>query len=214
MELHPAIVHFPIALLSIAAIFAVLSLFIKRDFFKQAAFWNLLIGVIAAAGAVLTGLMEERELVHNDAIHEVLEKHEFNGFFILVLSFVLLTWAWVRKNRFMKLEYFSWVFALVLLSVTVFYQGYLGGKMVFGLGAGVKPMEVHLVGDSTSMHEHADSGHGHSNVDMDSTAVKKNRQEVPHTHAGQAHSHGKRDSFKKQDNKPEKKKKELKDMKY
>src|SRR5687768_946270 len=142
MELHPAIVHFPISLLTIAALFAVISLFTKKEFFKAFAFWNLLLGVIGTIAAVLTGLMEEQTLVHNDAIHEILEKHKMNGFAILVLSFTLLTWFLVRKNKFRKNEYILWVFFLVISTAMIFYQGYLGGRMVFGEGAGVKPMEV------------------------------------------------------------------------
>src|SRR5688572_26086778 len=161
MELHPAIVHFPIALLTVAALFAVISLFAKKEFFKEGAFWNLLLGVIGAIAAVITGLVEERTLVHNDAIHEILEKHEMNGIAILILSFGLLTWCWVRKNKFGKTEHRLWVSLLVLGTAMIFYQGYLGGRMVFEKGAGVKPMEIHM-SDSGSTHLHSDPGHDHA----------------------------------------------------
>jgi len=209
MELHPAIVHFPIALLTIAALFAVLSLFSKKDLFKQVAFWNLLIGVIAGAVAVLTGLMEERDLVHTNAIHQVLEKHEFNGFAILIFSFALLTWIWVRKNKVGKGEYLNWVIGLVFLTASVFYQGYLGGKMVFEQGAGVKPMEIHLAGDSTSKHDHSNSAHDHNDVTGDSLSNKTSQQKMPHSHSGKSHAHSKQDTLKKQDNKTPKLKTQL-----
>src|SRR5690606_21895497 len=114
IELHPAIVHFPIALITIAALFAVLSLFFKKEFFKGAAFWNLLIGVVCAIAAVLIGFMEEQNLVHNDEIHQTLVKHKFTGFGILIFSFILLTWGWVRKNKFRRGEYVAWTLLLVL----------------------------------------------------------------------------------------------------
>src|SRR5688500_5670856 len=114
MALHPAIVHFPIALITIATLFAVISLFAKKKIFKELVFWNLLLGIVGAIAAVLTGLMEERTLVHNDAIHEILEKHEMNGIAILILSLALLAWHWVRKNKFRKTEYKLWTLVLVL----------------------------------------------------------------------------------------------------
>src|SRR5687768_5091426 len=140
VKLHPAIVHFPVALISIAALFAVLSLFRKKEFFKEVAFWNLLIGTLGALAAVLTGLMELKGLVHDDAIHSILEKHEFTGFAILILSLTLSAWFWLRRNKFSNNEYKGWVVSLLLGLAMVTYQGYLGGRMVFEKGAGVKPM--------------------------------------------------------------------------
>src|SRR2546428_9723050 len=130
IKLHPAIVHFPIALLSIAAVFAVISLFRKSDFFKQAAFWNLLLGVIGAIIAVLTGLIEEQQLIHNEEIHQILVKHKFTGFAIMIFAQALLTWYWVRKNKFGEKEYITWVLFLVLGTAMLAYQGFLGGRMV------------------------------------------------------------------------------------
>jgi uncharacterized membrane protein len=216
MPLHPAIVHFPVALLSLAAFFAVISLFKKREFFKEIAFWNLLAGVIGAIAAVLTGLIEEQSLVHNDAIHQLLEKHELNGFAILVLSFSLLTWIWVRKTKVGRREYMVWVFCLVLGTGMVFYQGWLGGKMVFEQGAGVKPMESHMeqAGDSTNTHDHSGSGHDHGNM-QDTTSKKAIPKDKPHAHPTGSHHTMSADTLRKKDSTPQKeKKKELKDMKY
>src|SRR5215208_5856143 len=119
---HPAIVDFPIALLSIAALFAVISLFVKSDFFKSAAFWNLLLGVIGAIAAVLTGLIEEQNLIHNEEVHKILVKHKFNGFAIMIISQILLTWYWVRKDKFGRREYVLWVSFLVIGPVMIIYQ--------------------------------------------------------------------------------------------
>jgi uncharacterized membrane protein len=212
MELHPAIVHFPIALLTVAAFFAVISLVSKKELFKALAFWNLLLGVIGAITAVLTGLMEERTLVHNVAIHKILEKHEMNGILILVLSFTLLTWYLVRKNKFRKNEYILWVLFLVISAAMTFYQGYLGGKMVFGEGAGVKPMEVNM-NDSTATHIHSNPAHEHGKV-RDRSAPKKEMPE--HGHSNPVHDQKiKQGPVKKRDSIPAKeKKKELNDMKY
>ena len=212
MKLHPAIVHFPIALLLIAAFFAVISLFTKREFFKQIAFWNLLLGVTGAIAAVLSGLNEEQNLVHNDEIHQVLVKHKFTGLCILILSFALLTWIWVRKNKFGKKEYVLWVLFLTLGTGMIFYQGFLGGKMVFKQGAGVKPMEYHIKEGGGSMHSHSNSGHDH-----DTSSKGTISDDVQHVHFNSENDHNnKPDPSQKQDSTKQmkEKKKELKDMKY
>ena len=218
IKLHPAIVHFPIALISIAALFAVISLFTKKEFFKEVAFWNLLLGVIGGIVAVLTGLIEEQNLTHNDEIHQVMVKHKFNGFGILILSFALLTWIWVRKNRIGRSEYTAWVLFLVICTAAVFYQGFLGGKMVFEQGAGVKPMEQYMEqgGDSTKPHSHSNSSHAHDNA-QDSTSTQKTRtDQMQHDHPASVQKPANnQDSIKGKDsNALKEKKKELKDMKY
>jgi uncharacterized membrane protein len=209
IELHPAIVHFPVSLITIAALFGAMSLFTKKELFKEIAFWNLLFGVIGAIAGVLTGLIEEQNLAHNDEIHQVLVKHKFTGFGILILSFVLLTWIWVRKKRVGTGEYFAWVLFLVIGTAAVFYQGFLGGKMVFEQGAGVKPMEQYMEqeSDSTKPHSHSNSGHAHGSAD-DTTSPDKTKPQ--HDHSTTPHEHtNKRDTIPSKD-----KKKKLKDMKY
>jgi uncharacterized membrane protein len=215
IALHPAIVHFPIALLTIAALFAVLSLFFKKEFFKEAAFWNLLLGVVCAIAAVLTGFIEEQSLAHNDEIHQILVPHKFTGFGILIFSFILLTWGWVRKNKFRKAEYVAWALLLVLVTAAVFYQGFLGGKMVFEQGAGVKPLEQYMEqgSDSAKPHSHSGSGHDHGSA---KDAISPDKEKLQHDHSSRPYEHtNKQDTSKKQDTKQSKdKKKELRDMKY
>jgi apolipoprotein N-acyltransferase len=156
--------------------------------------------------------------VHNDEIHKVLKRHKFTGFGILILSFVLLTWVWVRKYKFKKGEYITWVLFLVLGTAAVFYQGFLGGKMVFEQGAGVKPMEQFMEhgGDSKKPHSHSNSEHEHSNAADTASVQKTIPEKTKHDHSATDHDDAnKQDTSKKQDNKqPKEKKKELKDMKY
>lgn len=218
IELHPAIVHFPIALLSIAALFAVISLFVKKEFFKEAAFWNLLLGVIGSIAAVLTGLVEEQNLAHNEEVHKILLKHKFTGIIILILSFTLLTWVWVRKNKFGRKEYILWAVFLVLGTAMIFYQGTLGGRMVFEHGAGVKPMERYMgkEGDSTKTQDHSNSSHDHHNAHDSTSTEKAMPAKMQHDHpSSQNKSGNNQDSVKRKDSSAIKdKKKELKDMKY
>lgn len=207
---HPAIVDFPVVLLSMAALFAVISLFKKNDFVKRAAFWNLFLGVIGAIAAVLTGLIEEQNLIHNEEIHQILVKHKFNGFAIMILSQILLTWYWVRKNKFGRKEYILWVSLLVIAPVMIIYQGFLGGRMVYDEGAGVKPMELQLEkeGESPGSHHHSDAQGGHEHNNHQDTSSSKKIQSV----SGHEHNKG-QDTTSSKKAAPEKKK-ELKDMKY
>lgn len=54
-NLHPKIVHFPIAFLTLYPLMELLFLILKKDFYSKAAFLFLVIGVIGALFAVLSG---------------------------------------------------------------------------------------------------------------------------------------------------------------
>ncbi len=59
MELHPAIVHFPIALSLTAALLFVLSLILRHELLRAVALWNLDLAALAGIAAVLSGIWAE-----------------------------------------------------------------------------------------------------------------------------------------------------------
>lgn len=100
-ELHPILVHFPIALLltSVALDFA--ALFLRRWRLVDAATWCLALGVPGAAAALLSGVISERYVTLSVATAALLHWHKIcavlaSGVFgvLLVLRLVLLA-PWV-----------------------------------------------------------------------------------------------------------------------
>ena len=155
--LHPPIVHFPITLFLLAGLFGFISLFIKREFWKGLMLKSFIGGIIFAPLAVISGLIDEQNLAHNDDVHELMIIHKYNGLAILFFFQILAVWYWFRRIRMGNKEYILWVLCLLAGNGSVAFQGYLGGEMVFGKGAGVKPMETYL--DSGGKNE---GGHQHN----------------------------------------------------
>lgn len=207
MNLHPAIVHFPIALLVVAALLAIMSLFNKKDSLKEWMFLNLVLGVVFAPLAIISGLIEEQNLQHNEAIHSVLIIHKYNGFVILVVYAALTFLYWKRKKTIQIKEYKVWAACLLLATGLLAYQGYLGGKMVFDLGAGVKPMEALM----KKSHDHGRAEEDSPSHDND-TGESSDTSEHALDPKMKEHQHNEKDS--KDSTDAQKKKKELKDMKY
>ena len=177
IKLHPAVVHFPIALLLLAGVFGILSLFGKKEFWKDLMLKFLIIGVIFSPIAVLTGVVEVLHLKHNEAIHKLLTIHQYNGFAILGLYLVLIAWYWIRRNVMSNTEYVPFVFCLFLGCILLLFQGYLGGEMVFGQGAGVKPMEMMMEGGHEHNSMEGDKKHKHS-MEADSSSKKKELKDM------------------------------------
>lgn len=156
IPLHPAIVHFPIAIFVIIGLLGIISIFTETVFLKKTIFWLYILGILSALAAIISGLLAEESLVHNEAIHELLEKHETNAFIISGFFLILFVWYWIRKKIERKVEYIIWVLLIIVGTGFLAYQNYLGGEMVYGHGAAVKPMESIIKQEAGQGHSHSD----------------------------------------------------------
>jgi uncharacterized membrane protein len=123
---HPVIVHFPIALFIMSAVFEVLALWRKQPAFASVAYFNLLGAAISIPFTVATGLaawqwqLEGATLKGNLRLHLV---------FALTTAAIILLLFWRRyrlrtNGRSPRIGYFA-LMAVGLLAITV--TGHLGG---------------------------------------------------------------------------------------
>jgi len=153
---HPIIVHFPIALLIVAGLFAIVHLITKKEVFREVCFWNLILGTLGAIAAVISGIDQSNTIVHNNAIHEVMILHQNLAYTVLAIFVLLTIWTIVRKAKMSKAERVFHVLAFLIGIGFITYTGHLGGQMVFKHGAAVKPMEKII----NTGHDHGSHSHG------------------------------------------------------
>jgi uncharacterized membrane protein len=137
-NLHPMLVHFPIALIIVMFILDLLGLLFKRDRLKQSASILMWFALVGAAAAVVSGLIAEDTGWRPASVGEMLETHELMGF--LILGFITLL-AVIRTVFRKKIESgLSWLPVVIGGAAIIFvaYGGYLGGEMVYTYGAGVQ----------------------------------------------------------------------------
>lgn len=157
---HPMFVHFPIALIVITGIVALVDVLQPKYQLKKVILWNLVAGAIFSAVAVISGLRDASVIPHNETIHEILEVHEKIGITILILSTVLSVWFYIRQLKMKKIENLLFVLIIWFGMALIVYTGYLGGKMVYDHGAGIKPMqktfpiENHENNEELNHHDH------------------------------------------------------------
>ena len=133
IELHPAIVHFPIALISLAYIFQWITVLKPEAVPKNLNIWVLIPAALSTLPAVLSGENAEEHLgeICQEA-HKTLENHELfanmTTWGILVLT---LIWIWVtlKGNANQKVQKLFLAF-LTLIFFSVCVTGYLGGELV------------------------------------------------------------------------------------
>lgn len=141
-QLHPALVHFPLALLLCALPAEMYARWRKDEFWQKAAFWLLLGGTIGAFLAAISGGWAEDALQISKDVHEKVEQHETTGYLMAWLYAALLVWKILRNTQMGKAEQAIFVGALLAASALLVYTGYLGGELVYTYGAGVKGLSI------------------------------------------------------------------------
>lgn len=140
IHIHPMIVHFPIALLIVAFLFDVISLFIKEEFYSKAGFYLLILGTLGVIAAFFTGNLAGSGISESGKLKDVLETHEeaalISMSIMIIAAVVRIIFVWKKKYY----GVFKYV-ALTLILICVFSiarTGFYGGELVFKHAAGVR----------------------------------------------------------------------------
>jgi len=135
-NIHPLVVHFPIAFLVGAALFYFLSWIFRSQTFATAAFMLLLLGTLSAGAAIATGLYGEEGVMVSRSVREhLLEVHEEIMLATLGMSIVLSAWAMIVRPFPKKGRYLFLLLFVVLLGIMTVGADY-GARMVYDYNAG------------------------------------------------------------------------------
>ena len=137
-SIHPLVVHFPIALLLTALCLDGLAVWAKRPGLHRVALWNLSLGTLGAAAAVLTGLQAEDVGKHSFEIWKIMQLHKRLGITTLILGLMIVSWRLWKRDQLTRRARTLTLAAMILMTGTVGVGAYLGGRMVYEFGVGVK----------------------------------------------------------------------------
>jgi uncharacterized membrane protein len=138
-DLHPMIVHFPIALIIVGFLAEVVSLIFKSEkCLSKTGFYLMILGTLAAIVAWTTGQLFT---VHpsEGEIAGIFEKHETGALITMILMIIGSTfriWLVIQKKEETQLKWIA--FGLYLLAfASVSFTGFMGGTMVYNFMLGV-----------------------------------------------------------------------------
>jgi len=155
-HLHPATVHFPIALLLLGSLLALVHLFRRPRADLRLTVWLLLgLGWLGGAVAVLTGLLAQIDLPPDAPYRAVLNFHIGAGLTVLVLYGFLLYRGWLfrgakaqkarQKRGDLTVDLLDdagargWITAVVVLgALLIVATGWYGGQLVYQFGVNVQ----------------------------------------------------------------------------
>ena len=134
--IHPAVVHFPIALLLTAVAFDLAALIFGRAQMHRLALWNLCLGTVGAALAVLTGLQAEAVAKHSFEIWQVLGLHKRLAIASLILGLAAAAPRLWKRDRLSRRARTVTMAVMLAMAATLGIAGYLGGRLVYEFGVG------------------------------------------------------------------------------
>ena len=166
-NIHPLLVHFPIAFLSAFFALDLVGTLAKKPQWRSVASWFLYFGTVAAMFTVTAGLIAAGSVAHGENVHDIMERHEHIGLSVLSLAVVLSIWR-MKSGVLIRGGANSFFLILsALLCVLMMLGADLGGLMVYQYGVAVKSVQVpegghdhqhggeHITGDEQMQeHEH------------------------------------------------------------
>src|ERR1700691_2741848 len=135
-NIHPLIVHYPVALLTAATLMYLMAWLAGREAWAWTGLWMLGLGTLAAAVAVWTGLRAGTGVMVAPAVREqILDQHRRVMLAVFALSLTLSAWAIIarpmpRRGRA------GFVVLMIVMAILIARGADYGGWMVYGYNAG------------------------------------------------------------------------------
>ena len=135
-NIHPLVIHFPIAFLIGAALFYFVAWVFKKEDLAKTGFWVLLLGALSLAVSVGTGLYAEQGvMVHLSVREKILSPHKNYMIATSLICAVLTIWAILARPFPKKGRILFLLLLLVMVGAMTLGADY-GGRLVYDYNAG------------------------------------------------------------------------------
>ncbi|MGZ5007491.1 MAG: DUF2231 domain-containing protein [Methylobacter sp.] len=161
-NIHPMLVHFPLAFLSAFFVLDLLGTLAKKQHWRNVASWLLYLGAVAALFTVMAGFIAANTVAHGENVHAIMERHEHLGVSVLTLAILLSAWR-LKSGGVIQGGANGFFLVLAgLLCGLMMLGADLGGLMVYKYGVAVKAVQVPDAGVHVHHHDDEDEHDGHS----------------------------------------------------
>lgn len=184
-NIHPLLVHFPVALLSAFLFTDILAGLRKSQTLETSATWLLYLGTLGALAAAAAGLVAAQIVPHGDEVHAIMNRHAFLGLTVASLSVLLSLWRFMAGQTLASGmgRGLNWFLAIMIWGC-LFFGADLGGTMVYQYGVGVQKLQD---ARQAEQHEHGGPHESASNPSAP-PAHEHSANTAPHTHEHSANT--------------------------
>ena len=141
-NIHPLLVHFPIAFLTAFVVLDFLASCFKKPQWREFAGVLLYFGTATAAFTVIAGFVAANSVAHGEDVHALMEQHETFGVTVLGLAVVLSGWRLKSGHQICAQMNILYLMLSALLALCLTLGADLGGLMVYKYGVAVKAVPV------------------------------------------------------------------------
>ena len=138
-HLHPIIVHFPIALISVGFLAEVAALFFKKEkCLSRTGFYLMILGSLTAIAGWASGQLFTEHPAEGEIL-KVFQSHETGALVTMILivaGTLFRIWLIVKKKEETQMKWIAFGFYLLAFAAVTF-TGYMGGTMVYNFMIGL-----------------------------------------------------------------------------
>lgn len=138
--IHPIVVHFVIAMVLFAVLCDVIGFFTKNARLHEVSWWNLFFATLSIFIAVLFGQLEAGLAEPYNAAVSTLNLHTLLGWSLSGILAAITAWRYILRSRDPQKVPLAFMGANVFLTGLVFFQVYLGDKLVWVYGLHSAPV--------------------------------------------------------------------------
>ena len=141
--LHPPIDHFAIAIPVLVLLIEIINLIAKKRAIGAISFTLLLIGMVAAVAAYLTGTVDAKETFDalTQAGQDELKEHKLLGTYLVLASGVVVIFKLLSAMIQRGLMKATYLLVLIVFVAGILKQGKDGGELVYEYGANVERVQ-------------------------------------------------------------------------
>ena len=135
--IHPALVHFPIALALFSLVADLAGLVLRNASLRAAGRWSLLGAALTAVAAVASGYYDMGRARLSETADGYVHLHMRIGWVVLTALVVLAAWRWMAERRLAGLHGAAYAGAGMLVAGLIAFQAWYGAEMVYAHGTAV-----------------------------------------------------------------------------
>jgi uncharacterized membrane protein len=138
-HIHPLVVHFPVAIITVGFIAEVVSLFFKSEkCLSKTGFYLMLFGSLAAIAAWSSGQLFTEEPTQGEIL-KIFERHETGALITMILivaGTLFRIWLVAKEKEETPLKWIAFAFYFLAFAAVTF-TGFMGGTMVYNFMIGL-----------------------------------------------------------------------------
>ena len=132
LDLHPLVIHFPIALFSSAVLFDFIAVIFKKDELLITSWWVMLLALFSSAFSIITGLIDDNLIGHLFATFPLWENHGLMQIISILIFCSIFIWRTKQPVLFNSKKRALIYILIGLTNVVILFYGSHTGAILSG----------------------------------------------------------------------------------